>query len=293
MTSKRVNLIVDASNMLWKARHTAKLNPSKHEPYASQLIFGDFITDLNQMFMKFNATGMIVCYEGRNNWRKAIYSDYKNRDLTDLYYEDVDDCMELTKEFFSQCSSVKIAAVTGAEADDVIAVTCQNKTDDVENIIISSDRDFVQLLKVPNVKLYSPQQDTFRESTNPDYDLFLKCIRGDASDNIKSAYPRVRETKLESAFFGESIAMVDLLETKLPSGEKVGDIYTFNRQLIDLEAQPQDLRNAILKEVLTVVPSKFSQSLAIKFCRDNKLPLVMELLINGKMTKMLNSQFVL
>ena len=116
----------------------------------------------------------------------------------------------------------------GAEADDFIARWIEVHPDD-DHIIVSSDRDFFQLLS-DNVKIYDGIRgwtittegyfdeddkpvktkkkvnstdkngakikktvDVLMEKPDPEYELFKKIIRGDSSDNIMSAYPGVRE----------------------------------------------------------------------------------------------------
>lgn len=292
MTINR-NLIMDVNNSLWRIRHATKLNKSKKEPFVPQLLFIKFIEDMNVMFKKFQCTGVLCAFEGRNNWRKTVYPDYKNKELDDIYYEDVQEAIVMLRDFLEVHTSIHSMSVHSVEADDVIAVVCQKKHHNTECVIVSSDRDFVQLLKFNGVTLFSPQQQEMRKTDDAEFDLFMKCIRGDPSDNIMSAFPRVRKTKLEEAFYGESMAYVNLMETINKDGTKVGDRYQENKLLIDLEKQPVNLREAIIRDILAYPQGKYNQGTVMRFARDNNVKLMIEGCMSGKYTKLFNAQFQL
>jgi hypothetical protein len=151
------------------------------------------------------------------------------------------------------------------EGDDVIAGYTQYysaKGDEV--VILSGDKDFTQLLALPGVSLINPDDGKPRgidkktgKVIDPVYFMFEKCIRGDAGDNVMSAYPRVRATRIEKAFkneydrtnmFNETWVFVD------PStGEKrtlkVGDLFKENELLMDLSKQPPEIRALMTQTV--------------------------------------------
>ncbi len=96
--------------------------------------------------------------------------------------------------------------------------------------------------------------------------MFEKCIRGDAGDNVQSAYPRVRRTRILKAYEDE-YEKTNIMEHEwtLPSddGEKkftVKDLYKENILLMDLEAQPEDIQRLMVETVLHGLqnPGKFS-----------------------------------
>lgn len=183
----------------------------------------------------------------------------------------------------------------GLEADDLIATFIMDNSDDF-NIIVSTDNDFVQLLNqqtvlynsmngkiitsggVLDLKLNKPIHFDLKdgkvtigkmsyildagEPTVPypdwiQYALFLKCMRGDVSDNIESAFPRVPEKSskkrigLREAFesqYGDGYAWNSMMKSKWKNlvGEEmlVEDLYKRNKKLIDLQELPEDLRTA-------------------------------------------------
>jgi hypothetical protein len=164
------------------------------------------------------------------------------------------------------------------EADDAIAAYCQlYARHDHDIYIISGDRDFTQLLSLPGVKLVNPDNGKLRNQPGDkdyepdlDYWIFKKCIRGDGGDNVPSAYPKVRETRIRKAYenqyervnfmnevWVEKKPLLDDQGNQLFDAEgkplaveikhRVGDLYEHNIVLMDLYKQPADQR-MILEE---------------------------------------------
>jgi 5''-3'' exonuclease (including N-terminal domain of PolI) len=164
------------------------------------------------------------------------------------------------------------------EADDLIAGWIQQHPDD-DHVIISTDSDFAQLI-APNVKQYNGVQEVTtthegyfdakrqpvidkktkeaKPAPNPEWLLFEKCMRGDSSDNVFSAYPGVRKKGTKN-----KVGLLEAFEDKNSKGfnwnnlmlqrwvdhngeeHRVLDDYERNRRLIDLTQQPDDIREII------------------------------------------------
>lgn len=288
---RHTNVILDINNLAWIVRYGEKFDTKKKEPFAMELIAIKLINFAGDLGLQFKADGMVAAYDSKSVWRKAVYSDYKNRDHDDIYYDDVRGAIDLTKDFFEQCTSVKVAKVDHSEADDIIALIAQSSTNNVDNVIVSSDKDFMQLLKHENVKLYSTTQKEFRATEDPEYFLFEKCIRGDTSDNIFSAYPRVRATLLEKAY-SDPVEMLNLMETVRKDGKKVSEAYELNRVLIDLERQPSNIRLMIIEELKKPATGNgFNQMAAMKFIREHKLIASADPILSGKFNTPFNGKF--
>jgi len=220
-------LLIDTSNMFFRARHSAH----RASDTWTKLGFALQVTMMsaNKVARNFGADHVVFALEGRS-WRKDAYKPYKaNRaearqamseteaEEDKLFWETYD---SLTKYLSTKtnCSVIRCAT---AEADDVIARWIALHPQD-EHTIVSSDSDFVQLV-APNVSLYngitdqlftpegvqddkgrslkfSVKSDSKLKVEKPDpefvapenwhrWALFLKCIRGDTGDNVFSAYP--------------------------------------------------------------------------------------------------------
>ncbi|QCG76206.1 RNaseH ribonuclease [Pseudomonas phage vB_PaeM_PA5oct] len=175
-----------------------------------------------------------------------------------------------------------------AEADDMIATWIQNNPND-NHIIVSSDSDFFQLL-APNVKIYNGITEQLitlegffdnkgkpvidnktkkpKVAPDPKWLLFEKCIRGDKSDFIFAAYPGARETSSKNKvgmrevfadMDNKGYAWNNFMLTKITdsAGNEfvVHDKYEFNKTLIDLTCQPDDLKTEF-KTVTDVARNK-------------------------------------
>jgi 5'-3' exonuclease len=190
-----------------------------------------------------------------------------------------------------------------AEADDLIATWIQEHPQD-DHIIISTDSDFYQLL-APNVIQFNGTTDQIvslegfksaktgeyvidkktgepKKAIDPEFVLFEKCVRGDSSDNVFSAYPGARlkgsknKTGITEAFndrvtggFDYNNFMLQRWVDHEEQEHRVVDDFERNRILIDLTAQPDEVKaeckarinEAVSKEPVSQVGIHF-----MKFC---------------------------
>ena len=247
--------------------------------------------------------------------RKVAFAQQTPREQEDhkLLVEAFDDFVD----HLDKKTNITVLQNPRAEADDMIAVWIEAHPDD-QHILISSDSDFFQLLRYKNVTIYDPvkniliKQDgifnddgerlAFAVSTDakikvgkpdanfeidPDwynYALFLKCVRGDKTDNIFSAYPGVREKGTKS-----KIGIREAYEDRESKGyswnnfmqqkwidhnnkeQKVNEAYEFNRKLIDLNQIPDDVKVECLQVIAEQTGRKSVPAVEIgmgfmKFC---------------------------
>lgn len=220
---------------------------------------------------------LAIVFEGKSNWRKAYskseqcYSGrlYKGNRVRDPEMEVLFDVISKFKQVCVENSSIVVVCADQLEGDDCIAAYVDFHKDD-EVVILSGDKDFVQLLKHPNVKLINPDNATERtvESVcgvdDPEYFMFEKCFRGDDGDNVMSAYPRVRAKKLQQAWGINGDAPDLILLNKLldhtwemPLSEEDGGVKTMstgllfeeNKLLMDLSAQPPEIKKLMIEAV--------------------------------------------
>ena len=276
-------LLIDTANMFFRARHQAH----RASDTWTKLGFALHLTIMsaNKVARRFKADHVVFALEGRS-WRKDYYEPYKkNRAVArgkmteqeaeddKLFWETYE---EMTKYLSTKtnCSVIRCAT---AEADDVIARWIALHPQD-EHYIISSDTDYVQLI-APNVRQYNgitdelitlegvfdakdqPVLDKFKKPKlleDPQWLLFEKCMRGDVSDNVFSAFPGVREksTKnkvgLREAYadrgkkgFTWNNMMLQRWTDHNGQEHRVLDDYERNRVLIDLSAQPDDIKSVV------------------------------------------------
>lgn len=248
------------------------------------------LSGLKKMQDLFTPDHLVFCAEGRS-WRKEFDENYKRnradkasaqtpeqKEEMDLMFEMINDFLDFVD---SQTNSTMLRA-HGCEADDFIARWIQTHPDD-QHIIISTDTDFRQLLS-HNVKQYNPVMELLYTIygvldskgnqaydkkgvalpvPDPEFLLFSKCVKGDTSDNVFSAYPgaRMKSTKkavgIEEAYedrHRKGYAWNSFMNHNWQhhSGREVTvrEMYEHNQILVDLTKQPQNILDILDGEIL-------------------------------------------
>ena len=192
---------------------------------------------------------MVLCYDSRHYWRRDYFPEYKHsrrksRGTDDKNWDIIFDCLNTIKEEVKTNMPYKSIEVYGAEADDIIATLCSESSNEV--MILSGDKDFIQLQKFPNVKQYSPITKKMINGMNPDDYLKEHVLKGDTSDGVPNVLSPdntfvdgIRQRPLSK----KKIAL--MVEGDFPNDE-VKRNYQRNKKLIDLTCSPDELRSEIL-----------------------------------------------
>jgi len=297
-------VLIDTANMFFRARHTAFRASDPWEKVGVAL--HTTLMSANKVVKRFEADHVVFALEGRS-WRKDHYKPYKaNRAvaraaLTEteaeedkMFWETYDNLTKYLSER-TNCSVIRCAT---AEGDDIIARWIALHPQD-EHIVISSDTDFVQLVAT-NVKQYNGITDELittegiydakgrpvvdkktkepKQIPDPAWLLFEKCMRGDTSDNVFSAFPGVRtkgtknKVGLQEAFADRTTKGYNWNNMMLQrwtdhNGEehRVLDDYERNRQLIDLAHQPQAVKDTVDLAIIEQVSHKDIGQVGVRF----------------------------
>jgi len=288
-------IIVDTANTFFRARHVVRGDASEKVGMSLQII----LNSVRKAWREFGGKHVVFCLEGRS-WRKDHYEPYK-RNRSDaraalspreaeedkLFWETFDQF----KDFITDKTNCTVLQHKQLEADDLIAGFIQSHPND-SHVIISTDGDFAQLI-APNVKQYNgvmeittthegyfdakgkPVVDKktkqVKPAPNPSWLLFEKCMRGDTSDNIFSAYPGVREkgTKnkvgLREAFadrgtkgYSWNNMMLQRWSDHEGVEHRVLDDYNRNVKLCDLTAQPDEIKEVIKDTISKAITAEKS-----------------------------------
>jgi|TARA_R110000744_G_scaffold63850_4_gene131328 5'-3' exonuclease len=192
---------------------------------------------------------IVLCYDSRHYWRRDYFPEYKHsrrkgRESDTKNWDDIFGCLNKIKEEIKNNMPYKFLEVYGAEADDIIATLCSESSDEV--MILSGDKDFIQLQKYPNVKQYSPITKKMINGVNPDDYLKEHVLKGDSSDGVpnvlspdNSFVDSIRQKPLSKK---KIAAMID---GNFPNDE-VKRNFQRNKTLIDLGCIPAELRTEIL-----------------------------------------------
>lgn len=276
--------LVDTANLFFRARHVASRNADSWQKIGMCLHLS--LASVNQAVRRHGIDHVIFCLEGRS-WRKDFYKPYKaNRKLDESAMTEAEveenkmfwETYEAFTTFLREKTNTSVIRNPIAEADDIIARFVHMHPND-EHIIVSSDTDFIQLI-TENVKQYNGitnqlitldgyfddrdrpviDKKTKKHKTldDPQFILFEKCVRGDSTDNVFSAYPGVRTKGSKN-----KVGLVEAYADKERQGfnwnnlllqrwtdhdgieHRVRDDYERNRILIDLTAQPEEIKQQI------------------------------------------------
>jgi hypothetical protein len=135
---------------------------------------------------------MVLCYDDKEYWRRQVFPFYKKnrkqeRESSKYNWDEVFSVLNIIRDEIRSNFPYRVIQVQGAEADDVIAsVVMENDKKDIPEpvLILSADKDFIQLHKYSLVKQYDPIRNNWIINTDPVQYLQEHIIRGDRSDGI-------------------------------------------------------------------------------------------------------------
>lgn len=293
---KKLYLLVDTQNCFHRSIFASARSVAMWDKVSLALHIT--LSGLKKMQDKFNPDHVVFAAEGKS-WRKQIDSNYKanrsakfaqqteyEREETEMMFEMINDFLD----FVDNQTNSTLLRHKRTEADDCIARWIQTHPED-DHIILSTDGDFHQLLN-SNVKQYNPVSELMYtidgvfdkkgkpatdkrgdalERPNPELSLFLKCIKGDTSDNVFSAYPgaRMKSTK-------KTVGILDAFADRNSKGYTwncfmnhrwvrhdgveitVKEAYEHNQVLVDLTMQPEEIIEILDDMILNREPKEIS-----------------------------------
>lgn len=301
-------ILMDGMNTFYRSLHAVRGNADLKVGMALHVT----LNSIKKAWHDFDADHTVLFLEGRS-WRKEVYVPYKaNRSVAraalseeeqeeqKLFFE----AFETFQEFVHDKTNATVLQHPNLEADDLIAGFIQMHPND-NHIIISSDSDFHQLI-APNVRQYNGVAETLTThegvfdvkgapvldkktkeplpAPDPEWILFEKCMRGDSSDNIFSAFPGVRtkgsknKVGLRDAFedrkqkgWSWNNIMLQRWQDHEGKEHRVFEDYERNRLLIDLTAQPAHIKQYIKETIINYTSNpKDIQQVGVrlmKFCQ--------------------------
>lgn len=301
-------ILVDSFNMYHRAKHVGMRGADIDMKIG--LAFHIMLSSVKMCYQKFQADHAVFCLEGRS-WRKDYYKPYKaQRKVAQQAKSEREqeedaimfDAYDNMVEFLSEKTNCTMLRNPNAEADDMIALFIASHPDD-NHIIVSSDSDYQQLIS-ENVSIYDGVQNRiitkdgfFKDdkhmtpikdkktkevlgAPDPEWLLFEKCIRGDTSDNIFSAYPGCRKKGTKN-----KVGMIEAFEDRNSGGfswnnfmlqrwtdhngeeHVVREDYERNKTLIDLTAQPHELKVSFIETIAEASKPKNVQGVGINFLK--------------------------
>jgi len=297
-------ILVDAANLFFRSRYVVRGDIETKVGMAMHIMF----SSVSKAWRDLNGSHVVFCFEG-HSWRKDIYKPYKaqrREKSAKMSPAEVEEdkaffaAFDNFKTFLDEKTNVTVLQAPGCEADDFIARWIQTHPDS-KHVIVSSDSDFYQLIS-HNVSQYngiSNQLMTIDEIVDdkgnividkktgepktigdPDWLLFEKCMRGDTSDNIFSAYPGVRKKgsknkvglleafsdRNDKGFNWNNIMLQRWVDH---NGEEhlVRDDYMRNKTLIDLTLQPDNIKQVLDAAIAVAVKAEHKPHVGLHLMR--------------------------
>ena len=133
---------------------------------------------------------LVLCYDSKHYWRRDYFPQYKHnrkktREKSNLDWDSIFGCLNEIKQELKDNFPYKHLEVHGAEADDIIAALCvELEFDNGKTLILSGDKDFIQLHRINNVTQYSPITKKFVNGEDPVQYLKEHILKGDSSDGV-------------------------------------------------------------------------------------------------------------
>jgi hypothetical protein len=208
---------------------------------------------------------MILACDGGNTWRKEIYPQYKaqrkkNREESSIDWKEFFRVLGMVRDEIREYVPFKVVHLQGVEADDVIATLVEQtqgfgKHEPV--MIVSADKDFIQLQRYSNVKQFSPMTKALVKDPNPMRYLQEHVLRGDSGDGVPNVLSGDdvfvsggRQTPLRAKLIDEWVTNWNQLD-KVMTGEQYRN-FQRNQHLIDLSAIPASKKAEIINTYANV-----------------------------------------
>jgi len=202
---------------------------------------------------------IIICADDKQYWRRDLFPYYKAgrkkaREASSLDWNLIFETLNKVRDELKDNFPYKVIQIPKAEADDIIGTLCHKygvelSSDKTEKILIlSSDKDFLQLQKFANVYQYSPMAKKFLKESSPSKFLQEHIIRGDTGDGIPNFLSS------DDCFVTET-RQKPITEKKLNTfiGKNPEDFcdeimlkrYRRNESLIDLSKVPDNIQSKV------------------------------------------------
>ena len=196
---------------------------------------------------------VVLTYDSKHYWRREYFPNYKagrkkSREKDNKDWDKIFGVLNKIKAEFKDNLPYKYLEVYGAEADDIIATLCKNFQDE-KIMIVSGDKDFIQLQKYPNVKQYSPILKKMVNGHNPTTYIKEHILKGDTSDGVPNVLSPdntfvdgIRQRPLGRK---KIETWLDIHIDDLP--DEVKRNYQRNAKLINLDNVPEELEMEVMK----------------------------------------------
>ena len=201
---------------------------------------------------------VVIVADGAGNWRKEAYPQYKanrkkSRDASTIDWDNVFRIINMVRDEIRDNFPYKVMHQYGCEADDVIAQIALETQEFGKHepvMIISADKDFIQLQKYDNIKQFSPMTKKYVKHDNPRLYMMEHIFRGDGGDgvpNVLSDDNVFVEGRRQSPVTKKKIeAWIESEDLQKAMGQEFYRNYLRNKKMIDLTETPPNVKSEII-----------------------------------------------
>lgn len=203
---------------------------------------------------------LVVCADDKKYWRRDLFPYYKAsrkkaREESPYDWNLIFETLNRVRDEIRENFPYKVLQIDKTEADDVIGTICTNYGVELRNsqsekiLILSSDKDFMQLQKFANVDQYSPIAKKFLKTSEPVKFLKEHIIKGDRGDGIPNILSSDDTFITESRQKPVTEKKLNIWVTQKPEDFCDASMlrnYQRNESLIDLSKVPSEYAEKIL-----------------------------------------------
>jgi 5'-3' exonuclease len=197
---------------------------------------------------------VVIACDSKNYWRRSIFPHYKAgrkkaREASGHDWNTIFDCLNKIRDELKVYSPYKVIEIETCEADDIIGVLAMKFSATQKVMILSSDKDFAQLQRFPNVEQYSPILKKVIKEPLPLAQLKQLIIRGDKSDGVPNILSAddcfVTGTRQKPITEAKIIGWMNQEPSEFCNDLMLRN-FSRNETLIDLTKIPENLKESIL-----------------------------------------------
>jgi len=256
------------------------------------------INNVLTLIKKYKADEVIIAYDKKENdkyWRTKIFPDYKGQRAAIAASQVLINWAEFNpikyafqKDFIEAFTTLTHIEISGIEADDVIGILSKELNENNFITIITSDQDYKQLLKFKNVEIFDPIKRKNMVSFDWKKELTQKIIIGDSSDNI----PNIKKGKAgqKTAVKISNIGINAWLDNSKFTDKEKEEIlsqYKLNRELIDMDYIPSEVKIKVLDLYKNYETKKFNLKKLLVLTREHKLKAITEMILTDNISNIL------
>ena len=218
------------------------------------------LNSLRSVRKKFNGDygELVICCDDKNFWRRQRFPYYKAnrkkyREQSDVDWSNLFNILNKVRDEIKSYFPYKVIQVESAEADDIIATLIKNH-DDEKILILSGDKDFIQLHAQNNVSQYDPVHKRWIKHKDPTRYLIEHIAKGDRGDGVPNMLSKDdvfvnggRQKPMRTKYLDTLQGNVDEIESNIDN-EEIKRGWLRNRMLIDLMYIPSEIKSSVIEQ---------------------------------------------